>query len=161
MTDFNYREVGATRGALPPGYYHLHASHVLGSGDEVFGRAVNRLMSWDMHRGAGLKVEARSARVIEGAEVVMHWLGQRIPCRVVYVVDEPDRRGFAYGTLAGHPECGEESFVIDRDAHTGVVTATVIAFSKPGRLSAKLLGPLGRALQKWMTSRYLDALKTG
>ena len=28
----------------------------------------------------------------------------RAPCRVVYVIDEPDVRGFAYGTLPGHPE---------------------------------------------------------
>ena len=33
------------------------------------------------------------------------------PCRVVYVIDEPDIRGFAYGTLPGHPESGEERFV--------------------------------------------------
>jgi uncharacterized protein (UPF0548 family) len=31
-----------------------------------------------------------------------------VPCRVVYVVDEPRRAGFAYGTLPGHPEIGGE-----------------------------------------------------
>jgi uncharacterized protein (UPF0548 family) len=38
----------------------------------------------------------------------------RAPCRIVYVIDEPDRRGFAYGTLPGHPERGEEAFIISR-----------------------------------------------
>ncbi|SIP67631.1 hypothetical protein BN9982_740001 [Mycobacterium tuberculosis] len=32
----------------------------------------------------------------------------RAPCRVVYVIDEPDVRGFGYGTLPGHPVSGEE-----------------------------------------------------
>ena len=76
----------------------------------------------------------------------------------MYVVDEADRQGFAYGTLEGHPERGEESFVIDRDQHTGAVTATVTAFSKPGKVSTRLLGPLGRVLQNWMTNRCLNAL---
>lgn len=158
IEQFNYSEIGATRGVLPHGYHHLNRSRVLGTGDQVFDRAVDRLMSWDMHRRAGLHVVADCPRVAEGGGVVMRWLGHRIPCRVVYVVDEPDRQGFAYGTLTGHPECGEESFVIGRDPLSGVVTATVIAFSKPGRLSTKLIGPLGRLLQKWMTRRYLGAL---
>jgi uncharacterized protein (UPF0548 family) len=34
-------------------------------------------------------------------------IGFKAPVRVVYVVDEPTRRGFAYGTLPGHPESGE------------------------------------------------------
>lgn len=157
-TGFTYPEVGATRGELPPGYHHVHCSRVLGTGDDVYQRAVARLMSWDMHRRAGLAIESSPDRVADGAEVVMRWLGQRIPCRVVHVVDEADRQGFAYGTLEGHPERGEESFVIDRDRHTGAVTATVTAFSKPGKVSTRLLGPLGRVLQNWMTNRYLNAL---
>jgi uncharacterized protein (UPF0548 family) len=34
---------------------------------------------------------------------------------VVYVVDEHDRRGFAYGTLRGRPESGEELFAVGYD----------------------------------------------
>ena len=36
------------------------------------------------------------------------------PVRVVYVIDEPNRKGFAYGTLDGHPESGEESWIVDQ-----------------------------------------------
>ncbi|WP_205647597.1 DUF1990 family protein [Agromyces badenianii] len=36
------------------------------------------------------------------------------PVLVVYVVDEPDRIGFAYGTTAVGPENGEESFILER-----------------------------------------------
>jgi uncharacterized protein (UPF0548 family) len=48
------------------------------------------------------------ADCVPGA-VVMLGLGigslrLQAPCRVVYMVDESRRRGFAYGTLAGHRE---------------------------------------------------------
>lgn len=158
MSDFTYPEVGATRGPLPRGCHHVHASRLLGVGDEVFERAVGRLMSWEMHRAAGLEVRPSAVRVEDGADVEMRWLGQRIPCRVVYVLDEDDRRGFAYGTLTGHPECGEESFIIERDPHTREVRALVTAFSKPATVLTKLIGPVGRLLQTRMTNRYLKAL---
>lgn len=35
------------------------------------------------------------------------------PCRVVYLVAEPARPGFAYGTLPRHPERAEEVFLIE------------------------------------------------
>jgi uncharacterized protein DUF1990 len=38
----------------------------------------------------------------------------RIPCRVAYVIREPLLRGFAYGTLPGHPEAGEERFALEQ-----------------------------------------------
>ncbi len=48
-------------------------------------------------------------------------LALRSPVRVVQVIDEADRRGFADGTLPGHPESGREAFVLQRDP---AVTAT-------------------------------------
>ncbi|HEV8560641.1 MAG TPA: DUF1990 family protein [Actinophytocola sp.] len=45
------------------------------------------------------------------------------PGRVVHVVEEEHRRGFAYGTLPGHPECGEEAFLLERHAD-GTVTCS-------------------------------------
>lgn len=81
----------------------------------------------------------------------------RIPCRVVYVVDDPDRRGFAYGTLPGHPESGEESFVLRR-LESGSLEPTVSAFSRPASKLVKLGGPLARRTQDIITRRYLRAL---
>ncbi len=153
-----YHEVGGTRGELPKGYHHLREARVIGEGVDVFRSASERLLTWDLHRRAGITVVSGAARATEDGDVEMRWLGQRIPCRVVYIVEEPDRQGFAYGTLEGHPERGEESFMIERDPQTGIVTAHVVAFSKPGGLSTTLIGPIGRILQKWMTRRYLDAL---
>lgn len=81
----------------------------------------------------------------------------RIPCRVAYVVDEPTRRGFAYGTLPGHPESGEELFVL-RQHGEGTLTIEISAFSRPATRLAKLGGPLTRRVQQAMTTRYLRAL---
>ena len=62
--------------------------------------------------------------------MIVHLGPVRAPCRVVYVVDEPDRRGFAYGTLPGHAESGEELFLVRYDPATDEVYAEVTAFSR-------------------------------
>ena len=56
-------------------------------------------MHWGMQRGSGLRVQASSEIVEVSAVVLVRMMGfLRAPCRVVYVIDEPDVRGFAYGT---------------------------------------------------------------
>ncbi|WP_328313157.1 DUF1990 domain-containing protein [Streptomyces sp. NBC_00442] len=80
-----------------------------------------------------------------------------IPCRVVWTVRSAERIGFAYGTLPGHPECGEESFVVGREAD-GLVWFEVAAFSRPATWYARLGGPLTRLLQDLATRRYLRAV---
>ncbi len=73
-------------------------------------------------------------------------------CRVVYVVDEergPVRRwGFAYGTLPGHAESGEERFQIEWDQADGGVYYDILAFSRPRRALARLGYPLTRRFQR-------------
>ncbi len=81
----------------------------------------------------------------------------RIPCRVAYVVDEPGQRGFAYGTLPGHPESGEERFVL-KQHRDGTITIEITAFSRPASRLASLGGPVARRVQQTMTTRYLRAL---
>ncbi|MET0304134.1 MAG: DUF1990 domain-containing protein [Microbacteriaceae bacterium] len=80
----------------------------------------------------------------------------RFPARVVYVVDEPNRKGFAYGTLPGHAERGEEAFVVDR-TDDGSVWLTIRAFSRPAR-RWWILAPFLRIAQTYYTARYLRAL---
>lgn len=126
-----------------------------------FARAAEELMTWQVHERAGLSV-ACSAPVVAVGEVVQMRLGWRgvavrIPCRVVSAVDEPHRCGFAYGTLVGHPESGEERFWVERDGD-GAVTFTIEAFSRPASTLARWGGPATRLLQDHMTSRYLRAL---
>lgn len=154
---FNYADVGATRDTLPAGYHHVEKSRVIGSGVEDFVAAADALMRWDMHRGAGLTVHS-SDDAVPDAVVVLTLGPMRIPCRVVYVIDEANRQGFAYGTLDGHPESGEELFHVDYSPADGTVTAHITAFSKPGRWYTRLGGPVGRRVQALFTDRYLTAL---
>jgi uncharacterized protein (UPF0548 family) len=76
----------------------------------------------------------------------------------VYVLDEPNRFGFAYGTLAGHPERGEESFVVSLASDR--VTFDVVAFSRPASALARFGAPVARAVQTRVTRRYLSGLES-
>jgi uncharacterized protein (UPF0548 family) len=161
--DLTYREVGATGDdQLPPGYDHVHRDVRLGTGRAAFDRAVDGLFDWRMHRGAGLHPTASSAIAGPGVVVVLRagWgpLRVTIPCRVVHTVVENDRRGFAYGTLPGHPERGEESFLVVLTA-TGDVRVQIRAFSRPASLLARAGGPITRGVQRYVTDRYVQALR--
>lgn len=162
LRELTYPEVGRTRsGELPSGYRHTRRSATLGTGRQVFDRASQALLRWDMHRGAGLTVHSSGGRASPGADVVLGWglgvLRLRVPCRVVYAVDEPSARGFAYGTLPGHPESGEELFVVRLD-DADVVHLDVVAFSRPARWYSRLGAPLAARVQQRVIGRYLAAL---
>lgn len=154
---FSYDAIGATATALPPGFRHLRRSRVLARRDVE--RAAEELLSWEVHRRAGIGVATSAPRVGIG-EVVVLRLGGRIgvdaPCRIVDVVDEPHRVGFAYGTLPGHPESGEELFVLER-GRDGTVTFSITAFSRPASWLTYLGGPIARMVQDRITTRYLRA----
>ncbi|MEO7147892.1 MAG: DUF1990 domain-containing protein [Terrimesophilobacter sp.] len=79
------------------------------------------------------------------------------PCRVIYVIDEPKRKGFAYGSLPGHPACGEEAFVVSQ-TDDGSVWLTVRAFSRPSGAGWWVVYPLLRLAQTILTRRYFRAL---
>jgi uncharacterized protein (UPF0548 family) len=81
----------------------------------------------------------------------------RAPARVVYVVDEPERKGFAYGTLRGHPENGEEAFLVEKRADDSV-WLTIKAFSRPANRWWWLVYPVLRVTQEVFTRRYERAL---
>jgi uncharacterized protein (UPF0548 family) len=154
-----YAPVGATReGPLPDGFHHLRERFELGHGDAAFAHAATLLMTWQMHARAGLRVAA-SGDAIEPGAVVLCRLGPLpIPCRVLWVRDEPDAQGFGYGTLPGHPETGEEAFVVTRSA--GVVRLEVTAYSRAGLLVTRLAGPVGRLGQRIAVRRYAAALRS-
>jgi uncharacterized protein (UPF0548 family) len=153
-----YTDVGATAGAMPAGYHHLRKSSVIGRGRDRFEEAAAEGMRWGMLRGAGLRVEATAETAEAGAEVLVHLGPVVAPCRVVYVVDEPNRRGFAYGTLPGHAEAGEESFVVRYDPAADVVYADVVAFSRHATWWSRLAAPVTSLMQRLITDRYLRAL---
>ncbi|MCW2687520.1 MAG: hypothetical protein JWR37_2410 [Mycobacterium sp.] len=153
-----YREVGATAGALPDGYHHSRVTAPIGNGRDRFEEAGDAVMRWGMQRGAGLKVEASNGVAAVGTVALVRIGPVRVPCRVVYVVDEPDRRGFAYGTLPGHPESGEERFAVRYDPATDTVYGEVTAFSRPATWWSRLGGPVATLAQGVIARRYLRDL---
>ncbi|MFJ4220942.1 DUF1990 family protein [Curtobacterium luteum] len=94
------------------------------------------------------------------ATLTMHAFGQTVhaPVRVVSIIDEPDRKGFAYGTLEGHPLSGEESFVVERTSD-GSVWLQLRQFSQPASRKWRLVAPLLRRQQRVMAEKYLAALR--
>lgn len=141
---FSYAEVGATRGgALPDGYNHLRYRTRIG-GAEVMPAAAEAVLTFAPQRAVGVLIDTAGPRAVEGL-VVTSRLGAgplrvAAPCRVVWAEDTPARAGFAYGTLPGHPERGEEAFLVEQA--DGAVWFTVVAFSRPDRWYTKAGGPL-------------------
>jgi uncharacterized protein (UPF0548 family) len=146
-----YREAGATAGDLPAGYHQFTRSRPIGYGHQLFAAAGDAVRDWQVQPGAGLQVSASSPTAVAGTVLLLGLgigsLRLRAPCRVVYAVDEPRRRGFAYGTLAGHPESGEEAFMIEHHDDDSV-SFTITAFSRPATRLAKIAGPLGAVVQR-------------
>jgi uncharacterized protein (UPF0548 family) len=157
-----YTEVGATHATLPPGYQHDRYRRRLGTGEGAFGAACDGLRNWACHDGAGLiRVPERPELVPATTLVQAIQLGPvhvLAACRIVYVVDEPGRFGFAYGTLSLHAEQGEEAFLVSRDGD-GEVWLDITVFSKPRHPLARLGWFAGRRVQVRATNCFLDGLE--
>ena len=162
--DVTYGPVGVTLGDDPrlAGRRTDRYEAELGRGTEVFARAVAGLRAWAAHRGAGVRVEPPDAPLTEGTTVVLVIrfgpASVVAACRVVAVVDEPERFGFAYGTLPLHPESGEEAFLVERGADD-VVRFRVVAASRPASLLARLGAPVSRLVQRRVTRGYVEGLR--
>lgn len=159
-TEPTYAPLGGTlTGHVPAGLRHHRWATTLPAGSFVRAREV--LTAWSMHRGSGLEVTT-DGPVAEGTNVVMSaplpvgWVD--VTCRVVAVVDEPQRFGFAYGTLPVHPERGEEAFVVSVEAD-GTVSFCVAAHSTPAHPLARAAGPIADAMQDRAVRRYLRTME--
>jgi uncharacterized protein (UPF0548 family) len=168
-----FPEAGASQaavldgGALPGGYHHLRYRRRVGRGSAAFAAAGVAVMTWQMHRGAGIRVAAADPVAVVGSTMVSALgigpLHLSAPCRIVWTVDEPTRRGFGYATLPGHPEQGEEAFLVElgtgregagREGADDEVWLTVLAFSRPGLWYTRLASPVVVALQRVAASAY-------
>ena len=161
LSDLNYPALAISAGGTAPaGYKSLHVRERVGHGTAAFEALAAGISAWKLHQGAGLNVRADTPEARLGSHVALGiGLGPaRItaPCRVVRLIASDTRRGFAYGTLAGHPESGEESFeaVLEAD---GSVYVEINAVSRPGNRFYRLVAPFTEATQRWVTGRYVDA----
>ena len=155
-----YPSVGASvRGLAPRGFRRVERSVGVGGGEAAVARAAAAARGWGRPRGGGRRGGAPDRALREGDDVVMRvplW-PRDVPCRVVAVVEEPRRAGFAYGTLPGHPERGEEAFVVEL-SEDETVRLRVRAFSRPASPIFWIGYPAVRLMQAIYTRRYLASL---
>lgn len=153
--DFSYSAVGATAATPPSGYVVDRTRIVLGAGEAAFEAAKAALQRWQQFRLGWVEpwsphtpLEVGQVVAIMGWAVGLWWLNA---CRIVYTVDESGpaaRFGFAYGTLPGHVESGEERFLIEWDRDSDQVSYDILAFSRPNHILTRLGYPLVRRSQK-------------
>jgi uncharacterized protein (UPF0548 family) len=165
----NYPGIGGTeQGNAPAAYSRVLKEVHLGSGLAVYGRVARGILGWELQRRAGLRVHADSPMAVPGARVVSGFgvgpFRLDAPCEVVWVRQPspgavPQSAGFGYGTLPGHPARGEESFEVEIDTR-GEVFLRIRAFSRPANWVYAAGGPVTRAAQRYITSRYIKGART-
>src|SRR4051794_40806522 len=115
--NFSYAEVGATEADPPAGYNLDHNRIQLGSGAACFDRAKDAIRSWKMFALAWVELYFDDTPIETGQTVailVRHFGFYSLnAARIVYTIDTSERFGFAYGTLTGHSEIGEERFSVE------------------------------------------------
>jgi uncharacterized protein (UPF0548 family) len=164
---FTYPNPGGSRTAEPPpGFVVDHRRCELGRGEPAFEAAKAAVRDWAMFRLGWVEIcrpRSQGAPPIETGTAVavlarfsgIWWLNA---CRIVYLIDEPRRFGFAYGTLPDHAESGEERFTVEwRD--DGSVWYDLYAFSRPASWLVRLGYPLARRLQKRFGAGSLAAMQ--
>ncbi|MGW4371450.1 DUF1990 family protein [Nocardia takedensis] len=165
---FTYQPVGATRPAAarwvdsPPGLRRFEKTVTIGTGVAFWESTADEVLRWGIKRRSGFRVRPGAGageRVTDGADytVTAGWgpVTIREPVRVVAVVDEPDRRGFAYGTLPGHPVSGEEAFIVHR-APDGSVHLTLRSLTRPAERGFwRAVFPILLLAQRFYRRRYL------
>lgn len=137
-----YEHAGATRPgesdwpSTAAGFRRLETTHPVAPSDANWVELTQDLLRWAVKTRSGFTVDGSSApaKVEVGGR---HWVSATVgpltvvePVEVVTVVDTPDRIGFAYGTLAGHPVSGEEAFILHRDP-TGRIWLTLRSLTRP------------------------------
>lgn len=147
-----YECVGASLTAPPDSWTIDHNRVAIGKDIEDFERAKQAVRKWKMFDLGWVEVHSASTPIEIGRDVavLVSHLGfySLNAARIVYVIDEADRFGFAYGTLTDHGECGEERFTVEYYPDTGEVWYDILAFSRPAHPLAKLGYPISRYFQK-------------
>lgn len=147
--------------ALVGRFRRSEISGVVGHGDECWERATGQVLRWGVKTASGFSVDS-PVPVSTGDRVLVtaHFLGMRVlePVEVLTVVEEPNRVGFAYRTLPGHPVSGEEAFIVHRNGDE--VRLTIRSLTGPALQQPwRTLYPLLLILQRVVRRRYLRALR--
>jgi len=162
---FSYPEPGMTKGTAPAGFITDHNRIRLGTGAGSFARARRGLQQWRMFDLEWVELMWPDTPIEAGAAVAVavHQFGlwSLNACRIVYGITEEgsvERYGFAYGTLPGHMESGEELFSIEWRHDDDSVWYDILAFSRPRHFLARIGYPVSRTLQKRFAKDSLQAM---
>jgi uncharacterized protein (UPF0548 family) len=152
---FTYPDVGASARTPPVGFNVDRTRVRLGAGRQTYSAGIRALREWKQF-DLGWVNAGPADTSIDTGQVIAVWarvFGVSIinACRIVYVVDEDGpitRFGFAYGTLPGHVESGEERFLVEWDRSSDEVHYDILAFSRPRHWTARLGSSFARRQQK-------------
>ena len=152
---FSYAEVGASRNSLLENYSINHHRIQVGSGADIFARAKTAVQSWTMYDLEWTKLYPPETPISVGEVIVVivnHLFCWSLnPCRIVYVLEEGgaiERFGFAFGTLPGHSETGEERFTVEWRRDDNAVWYELLAFARPQHILAKIGSPFVPIVQQ-------------
>lgn len=152
---FSYPEVGASRTGAPPGYPINHRRGQLGAGAGTYKRALDAIRHWKMYDLPWTRLCWPATPVAVGSTVAVlaHHFGfwSLNASRIIYLIEDDgaiERYGFAFGTLPGHAEQGEERFTVEWHRHDDAVWYEVFAFARAKHPLARVGYPLTRLIQK-------------
>ncbi|TSA83040.1 DUF1990 domain-containing protein [Deinococcus detaillensis] len=154
-----YSRIGVT---LDPQTEMEQHTVLLGTGQATFERGKAALQSWQTHQSRWLRLYPGTQPPAEGQTVLVlltcAGLCLAFGCRVVRVLDGSRQYGFAYGSLPGHPERGEELFVVEWHSDDRV-TFSLKADSQPANRFYRLGRPFGQLVRSLGTRQYLNSVR--
>ncbi len=147
QTDFELKR----RSPLARKYDYDETTVLLGEGREVFESAKQLIRGWKMFPAKWTKIYPQNAPIEVGQRVAvlfnllgLWWWNSS---EIQYIIDDDRRFGFAYGTLPGHLELGEELFLVTIDEQQKV-WYKIKAFSRPAHFLVRLAYPFARSQQR-------------
>jgi len=148
---FTYHELEGSKRSEVAGCDNDYSHRIIGAGEADWEVAKEALRNWEQFPAPWTKILRERTPLKKGETVAVlfrilgiWWINS---ARIVYDFDEPNRFGFAYGTLLGHLESGEECFWLERDVD-GTVSYHIRAFSNPYYWFVKLAYPMARYYQR-------------
>lgn len=138
---YSYLDIGASAGVFPVNYYQHTNRFYLGQGKVCWSLAKQAIAEWQPFNTSWAQVYPKYPPIrreeIVAVSFYVFGVWWTNSCRIVYVVDEAKKYGFAYGTLPGHVGRGEEYFGVEQDEE-GKCWFILKAFSQPAYWGARL-----------------------